>query len=67
MTARAFEKESGTISKLICRLFGHSKKAQVSAVFFRSWNGMYEVGSLHCARCGKMLGEYKRNMTEPIR
>ena len=50
--------------KLFCLLFGHAS-AQVPAVFFRSWDGMYEIGSLHCARCGRMMGEYKRNMKEP--
>ena len=27
---------------------------------------MNEIGSLHCARCGAMLGDYKRYMTEKI-
>jgi hypothetical protein len=50
--------------KLACRILGHST-TQVPAVFFRSWNGLIEIGSLHCPRCGKMTGEYKRNMSEP--
>ena len=51
--------------KLVCRFLGHSS-VQVPAVFFRSWDNLHEVGSLHCERCGKMTGEYKRNMAEPI-
>jgi hypothetical protein len=51
--------------RLICRLLGHSNE-RVPAVFFRSWDGIYEIGSLHCKRCGTMLGEYRRNMTEPL-
>ena len=52
--------------KLVCLLLGHSSQ-QTPAVFFRSWNGLFEIGSLHCSRCGKMMGEYKRNMSEPVR
>jgi len=52
--------------KLICLLFGHSS-AQVPALVFRSWDGLIEIGSLHCNRCGAMMGEYKRNMSEPVR
>jgi hypothetical protein len=51
--------------KLICRLFGHTS-AKIPAVFFFSWDGLYEVGTLHCSRCGKMLGEYKRGLTEAL-
>ena len=51
--------------KAFCRLFGHSK-TQVPMVFFLSWDGLIEIGSLHCQRCGVMTGEYKRNMTEPV-
>ena len=51
--------------RLVCRLFGHSK-TQVPTVFFRSWDNVHEIGSLHCQRCGAMLGEYKRNMSESI-
>ena len=51
--------------RLVCRLFGHSK-TQVPMVFFRSWDNVHEIGSLHCQRCGAMLGEYKRNMSESI-
>ena len=53
------------IYKLICHIFGHSS-AQVPALFFRSWDGLIEIGSLHCNRCGALVGDYKRNMTEPI-
>ena len=52
--------------KLICRLFGHSK-TQIPAVFFRSWDNVREIGSLHCKRCGAMLGEYQRYVGEPMR
>jgi hypothetical protein len=51
--------------RLVCRLVGHSK-TQVPAAFFRSWDGIREIGSLHCARCGAMLGEYERNMSELV-
>jgi len=51
--------------KLICLIFGHSA-TQIPVVFFRSWDGIHEVGSLHCKRCGKMTGEYKRNMAEAL-
>ena len=51
--------------KAFCLLFGHSS-TQVPALFFRSWDGLIEIGSLHCKRCGAMVGEYKRNMEEPI-
>jgi hypothetical protein len=50
---------------LVCLLTGHSPE-QVPQVFFRSWDGLQEIGSLHCKRCGKMTGEHKRNMQEPI-
>ena len=54
------------IYKLICLLFGHSP-TQVPAVFFPSRDGLIEIGSLHCNRCGAMTGEYKRNMSEVVR
>ena len=53
------------LNRLVCRLLGHSK-TQVPAIFYRSWYGMYEIGSLHCARCGAMLGDYRRNVMEKI-
>ncbi len=52
--------------KLVCRFIGHTAD-RIPMVFFRSWDGLQEIGSLHCKRCGKMTGEYKRNMQEPIR
>ena len=52
-------------NRLICLVKGHSK-TQVPAAFYRSWYGMNEIGSLHCARCGAMLGDYRRNVTEKI-
>lgn len=52
--------------KLICLFAGHSKD-RVPMVFFRSWDSLYEVGSLRCKRCGVMLGEYKRNMEDPTK
>ena len=51
--------------KLVCYFAGHSK-TQEPRVFFRSWDGIHEIGSLHCGRCGVMLGEYKKNLAEPI-
>jgi hypothetical protein len=53
------------IRKLICLLRGH-RSTQVPAVFYRSWDGFQEIGSLHCKRCGAMLGEYSRNMAEEV-
>jgi hypothetical protein len=53
------------IHKLICLLRGH-RSTQVPAVFYRTHDGFQEIGSLHCKRCGKMLGEYSRNMAEEI-
>jgi hypothetical protein len=58
MTCRLFH-------KLVCHIIGHSK-IQEPMVFFRSWNNLHEIGSLHCKRCGAMLGEYKKNLAEPI-
>ena len=52
--------------KFICFFRGHSK-TQVPMVFFRSWDNLHEIGSLHCKRCGAMLGGYKKNVGEPIR
>ncbi len=46
------------IQRCWCRLRGHSP-ARTHAVFFRSWDGVVELGSEHCARCGTMLGEYR--------
>ena len=51
------------LHKLICLLRGHSS-TQVPAVFYCSWDGFQEIGSLHCKRCGKMLGEYRRGLGE---
>ena len=51
--------------KLTCRLFGHST-VQVPQIFFLSWDGVREIGSLRCKRCGVMLDEYRRNMAERI-
>lgn len=53
--------------QLVCHLFGHSSEQPVPAVFFRSWDGMVEVGSLHCKRCGGMVGKYKRNLAQGVR
>ena len=53
------------IRKSICLLRGHSP-TQVPALFFRSWDGLIEIGSLHCKRCGAVLGEYSRNMAEEV-
>ena len=47
--------------KLICLLRGHSAE-RILSVFYRSWDGFQEIGSLHCKRCGKMLGEYRRGL-----
>ena len=49
--------------KLICLLRGHSTE-RIPSVFYRSWDGFQEIGSLHCKRCGKMLGEYRRGLVE---
>jgi hypothetical protein len=54
------------LKKSICLILGHSK-TQVPAVFYRSWDGIQETGTLHCKRCLKMLGEYRQNMEEPPR
>ena len=51
--------------KLVCRIIGHTSQKN-PLLLFRTWDGLLEIGSLHCQRCGKMLGDYKRNMTEPI-
>lgn len=51
--------------KIVCRIIGCTTD-RTPMVLFRTWDGLFEVGSLHCQRCGKMLGDYKRNMTEPI-
>jgi hypothetical protein len=46
-----------------CPIFGHSKKT-VKMPMFESWSWLLPdksystVGSLHCARCGAMVGEY---------
>ena len=53
------------IRKLICLLRGH-RSTQVPAVFYRTHDGFQEIGSLHCKRCGKILGEYSQNMAEAI-
>jgi hypothetical protein len=53
------------IRKSICLLRGHSP-TQVPAAFCRSWNGIQEIGSLHCKRCGKMLGEYRRAVAADV-
>jgi hypothetical protein len=53
------------IRKLICLLRGH-RSTQVPAVFYRSWDGLIEIGSLHCKRCGKMLGEYRRAVAADV-
>ena len=53
------------IRKLICLLRGH-RSTQVPAVFYRSWDGFQEIGSLHCKRCGKMLGEYRRAVAADV-
>lgn len=53
------------LRKLYCYLFGHTKELQ-PMMFFRNWNGIREIGSLHCKRCGAMLGEYNREMTESL-
>jgi hypothetical protein len=50
--------------KLVCRIIGHTSQKN-PLLLFRTWDGLFEIGSLHCQRCGKMLGEYKHNMTRP--
>lgn len=52
--------------KIVCRIIGHSK-TQEPMVLFHSWDSLHEIGSLHCRRCGAMLGEYKKNLAEPVR
>lgn len=51
--------------RAVCWMLGHSTE-RVPAVFFRSWDGVHEVGTLHCGRCGAMLGEYRKNLAERI-
>jgi hypothetical protein len=51
--------------KIVCHFLGHTTK-NVPFVFFRSWDGLTEIGSLHCKRCGAMVGEYKRNLEELV-
>jgi hypothetical protein len=51
--------------KLVCFFRGHTREWDPMA-FFRSWNNLHEIGSLHCKRCGAMLGEYKKNLAEPV-
>ena len=51
--------------KLVCYFLGHTK-TRVPMILVRSWDGLHEIGSLHCRRCGVMLGEYKKNLAELI-
>jgi len=52
--------------KLVCWILGHSKTPQFLP-FFRTWGGSVqaramgtpmETGTVHCGRCGSMLGDY---------
>lgn len=43
---------------LKCRWFGHGEHVEMP--LYKAWDGSREVGSLHCADCGKMIGEYRR-------
>lgn len=45
------------IDHLICFIAGHSERIYK----IRLWRGLeYELGSLHCSRCGRAVGEYRR-------
>lgn len=44
------------LRNFVCRFRGHAEPVKMP--MFRRWFKDTEVGSLHCSRCGKMVGEY---------
>lgn len=48
------------LDRLICFFLGHSDRTE-QMLLFLSWDGITERGSLHCSRCGRAVGEYRRH------
>ncbi len=41
----------------VCRFKGHLEGVRMP--LFKSWQKGIEIGSIHCKRCGAMIGEYR--------
>lgn len=48
-----------------CPLIGHSSQQQLVPLF-RPWYGGMERGTVHCKRCGRMVGEYGIDVVESV-